>query len=76
MTPLHSFGQFVRNAVQSVPLRCVRAGILLSLVALLAWVLLLPKSDTTSADAGDRSPDLRWGAAAAILLQITIYALL
>ena len=53
-----------------------QAGILLSLVALLAWVLLLPKSDTTSADAGDRSPDLRWGAAAAILLQITIYALL
>lgn len=76
MTPLHTIGRAVRDALQAIPLAGVRAGIVLLLIALLIWVLRLPRAETTAA-AGDegRTIDLRWGAAAALLIQIAIYAL-
>lgn len=71
MTWLHTIGQTVRDALQAIPLGAVRGAILLGLAALLVWVLRLPREE---AKADESSVDLRWGAAAALLIQIAIYA--
>lgn len=71
MTPLHSIGQAVRDALQVIPLGVVRGLILLALALLLVWVLRLPRSETQR---DESSLDLRWGAAAALLIQLAIYA--
>jgi hypothetical protein len=75
MTPLHSIGQFVRDALQSIPLGIVRGGIVLALALLLVWVLRLPRSETTDTRPDHGGIDLRWAAGAALLVQIAIYAL-
>lgn len=71
MTPLHSIGQAVRDALQAIPLGVVRGMILVALAVLLVWVLRLPRSETKR---DESSLDLRWGAAAALLIQLAIYA--
>jgi hypothetical protein len=74
MTILHSIGQFVRDALQAIPLGVVRGGIVLALALLLIWVLRLPRSETTAPEPGRAAIDLRWAAAFALLIQIAIYA--
>lgn len=76
MTPLHEIGQAVRDALQLVPLGAVRAIVVALLVLLLMWVIRLPRAATVDVRGGDRGVDLRWGAAAALVIQIVIYVLL
>ena len=77
MTPLHQFGDALRTAMLAVPLAAVRGLFLLTLVAVLIWVLRLPASATTP-DGGAKRWDenLKVGAAVALLLQITIYTIM
>jgi hypothetical protein len=75
MTALHSIGQFIRDALQAIPLGVVRVAIVIGLSLLLLWIVRLPKSETTEEGQGGKGIDLRWGAALALLIQIAIYAL-
>lgn len=75
MTPLHHFGEFVRQALLAVPLPAVRAAVLALLAALLIWTLLLPRDATTpSAQSVRLTENLKLWAAVALLIQIAIYA--
>lgn len=77
MTPLHHFGEAVRNLMLLVPLPVVRGLFLLSLLVLLVWVLRLPAAATTPVGGARRwDENLKFGAALALLLQIVIYAIL
>ncbi len=75
MTPLHHFGEFLRQSLQTIPLPAVRVLFVASLVALLIWVLRLPQS-ATCPDGGAKRWDenLKLGASLALLIQILIYA--
>ena len=76
MTPLHHIGEFCRNLLLQVPLPVVRGLFLLPLIALLIWVLRLPRAETTDPDRPLRlAENLKLWAALALLIQITIYAL-
>lgn len=74
MTWLHAIGRFTRDALLAVPLEWVRGGVLLALAGLLVWVLLLPRETVVNVDPQGRRTDLRWGAAAALLVQLALYA--
>jgi len=77
MTPLHNFGEFLRQTLQTIPLVSVRILFVASLVALLIWVLRLPQSATTPPGGAKRwDENLKTGAAIALALQILIYAIL
>lgn len=77
MTPLHQFGEFLRQTLQTVPLPAVKLLFVASLVALLVWVLRLPQSATTPPGGAKRwDENLKTGAAVALVIQIVIYALL
>ncbi len=77
MTPLHQFGEFVRQSLQTVPLSLVRILFVASLVALLYWVLRLPRAATTPPGGAKRwDENLKIGATIAIAIQILIYSLL
>ena len=76
MTPLHWIGEQVRALLQAIPLWCVRCLFVGLLVGLLIWVLRLPRSATTDPNGSESSVDLRWGAAAALVIQIVIYSTL
>jgi hypothetical protein len=77
VTLLHHIGQTLRELLQSVPLLAVRFLFLVSLIALLVWVLRLPDSETTPTGGARRwHENLKFGAALAILIQIVIYACL
>ncbi len=77
MTPLHDFGELLRQALQTVPLLTVRILFVASLVALLVWVLSLPQSATTPPGGAKRwDENLKLGAALALAIQILIYSLL
>ncbi len=77
MTPLHQFGDLLRESLQAVPLVAVRMLFVASLIALLIWVLRLPRSATTPPDGVNRwDENLKTGAALALSIQILIYALL
>lgn len=77
MTPLHHFGDWVRHWMLHVPLSAVRGIFVLTLVALLIWVLLLPRAVTTPPGGARRwDENLKLGASAAVLFQIAIYLLL
>ena len=77
MTPLHQFGEWLRQSLQVIPLSMIRILFVASLVALLIWVLRLPKSATTP-DGGAKRWDenLKIGASVALLIQILIYSCL
>jgi hypothetical protein len=64
VTPLHYLGDLVRELFARIPLPVARAIFLAVPVLLLVWVLRLPREETTPP------------AAAALVLQIVIYALL
>ena len=77
MTPLHAIGETIRHLMTAIPLPAVRAIFVLLLVALLIWVLQLPKSTTTPPGEG-RTPlhwseNLKLWAAVALVFQIVIY---
>ena len=77
MTPLHQFGEFLRNLMLTIPLPVVRGLFLLTLVVLLVWVLRLPAAAVTPPGGAKRwDENLKFGAAVAVLLQIAIYAIL
>ena len=74
-TPLHEFGGLVRDALLHVPLWGARALFIALPALVLLWVLGLPREETTDAAAGaGRGANLKWGAAAALVVQIAIYA--
>lgn len=75
MTPLHQFGEALRNALLAVPLSAVRFLMVSLLAVLLIWVLRLPQADTQPPGGARRfDENLKWGAAAALLIQILIYS--
>ncbi len=77
MTPLHHFGEFLRDSLQAIPLISVRVLFVASLVALLIWVLRLPRSATTPPGGARRwDENLKIGASIALMIQILIYSLL
>jgi hypothetical protein len=77
VTPLHYFGEFLRQALQTIPLFAVKILFVASLVALLVWVLRLPQSATTPPGGAKRwDENLKLGAALALAIQILIYSLL
>lgn len=77
MTPLHHFGDLVRDAMLAIPLSWVRGLFLSTLIAVLVWVLLLPRSETTPAGGAKRwDENLKYGAALALGIQIIIYCCL
>jgi hypothetical protein len=76
-TPLHLIGEAVRNLLLLVPMWGARALFIALPALVLLWVLRLPNRETTDTDReGRRSANLKWGAAAALLLQMVIYAVL
>lgn len=76
MTPLHSIGEAIRQALMTVPLGAARALFLLFLAALLVWVLLLPKEQTSRTSTSPTSENLKWWALLALSIQFVVYALL
>ena len=77
MTPLHYFGEFLRQALQAIPLVAVRILFVASLLALLVWVLRLPKSATAPPGGAKHwDENLKIGATLALVIQIVIYVLL
>ena len=76
MTPLHQIGNALRELVLSVPLPAVRVLFVLVPLALLVWVLFLPREHTRPPGGKGRAGEnLKIWAALALLIQIAIYAL-
>ena len=76
MTPLHQFGQFVRQALATVPLPAVRALFITLLLAVLIWTLLLPREATTpDGDSSRPAENLKLWATLALLIQLAFYSL-
>jgi hypothetical protein len=76
VTPLHHIGEFFRNLTLAIPLGVVRLLFVGLLVALLIWVLRLPKSETTPPGGSDKpTENLKLWAGLAISAQIVIYSL-
>ena len=77
MTPIHQFGQLVRDSLQLIPLPAIRLLFVTSLVVVLIWVLRLPRSATCPPGGAKRwDENLKLGAATALLIQIVIYVCL
>lgn len=76
MTPLHQFGQSIREALQAVPLGGVRFLFLATLLAVLIWVLRLPHSEVTPPGGAKRwDENLKYGAALALVIQLIVYSI-
>lgn len=75
MTPLHHIGNFVRDLVVQIPLWCVRALFVGTLIAVLIWVLSLPRENTTPENATHWYQNLKVWAGLALTIQIVIYSL-
>ena len=74
MTPIHQIGEAVRAAMLSIPLPLVRALFVATCVAVLVWVLRLPRSATTPPQGANRwDENLRITAAVAVVIQIVVY---
>lgn len=77
MTILHTIGDSLRELLLSVPPAVVRACFLALPIALLIWVLRLPRERVLPPGEGYRwDADLRISTAVALGMQILIYALL
>ena len=76
MTPLHHFGDFLRELLLRVPLGAARGLFVATLVLLLVWVLRLPPGETADRTADGTRHNLKPWAALALIVQIVIYALL
>jgi hypothetical protein len=74
VTPLHHFGGWLRATFLQIDLSHVRVLFVGINVALLIWVLTLPRAATTPPDRPARMfEDLRIWAGLALLCQIGIY---
>ncbi len=75
MTPLHQFGNFVKENMALIPLSLVKGLFIAIPLLILVWVLFLPASETTPNE--DRplkwDENLKYGASAALIFQILIY---
>lgn len=77
MTLLHQLGSMLRELMLLVPLPAVRVLFLALPIALLVWVLLLPREETTPAGRPSRpGENLKLWAALALLVQVVIYSVL
>ncbi|UCD30234.1 MAG: hypothetical protein JSV03_07130 [Planctomycetota bacterium] len=77
MTPLHYIGEYLRELLMSVPLSAVRILFLLVFVALIIWVLTLPRSETTDPSRKYRlAENLKLWGVLALLIQVVIYSVL
>ena len=76
MTPLHAIGDALRGALLHVPLGVVRVLFVATMVGLVVWVLRLPAAEVSDVDATGRRHNLRPWAAAALIIQVLVYALL
>lgn len=77
MTPLHHIGDFFRNALLMIPLPGVRMIFVGLQLALLIWVLSLPRDATTPPDGGGGwAANLKIWASLAVLVQVVVYAAL
>lgn len=77
MTPLHMFGDFVRDFLLLIPLPVVRVLFVAIPTVLLIWVLRLPSSETRpEKPTGRPGENLKIGASLALILQILIYSVL
>ncbi|QDV48036.1 hypothetical protein [Gimesia fumaroli] len=74
MTPLHHIGNFIRELVVPIPLWCVRALFLGTLIAVLIWVVRLPKENTTPSETAPWYQNLKIWACLALAIQIVIYS--
>lgn len=75
MTPLHHIGEFFRNLTLAIPLGVVRLIFVGLLIALLIWVLRLPKAETTPPGGSDKpTENLKLWAGIALGAQILIYS--
>jgi hypothetical protein len=77
MTPLHYFGEFLRDLLAAVPLVWVRVLFVGLPLAVMVWVVSLPK-ESTRPQAGRThwAENLKIWAVLALLVQIVIYACL
>lgn len=74
MTILHTLGESIRQMLLQVPLSAVRALFVLTLVAILIWVMRMPASVTSpEGGAGRWDENLKLGAGLALGVQIVIY---
>ena len=74
MSPLHHFGEFLRGLLVAVPMPAVRFLFVATLLALLIWVIRLPRSATTPPGGAKRWDEhLKPVAGIAIIIQIVIY---
>ena len=78
MTPLHQFGQLVRDVLATVPLPFVRALFIALLLAVFVWTLCLPKETTVPDGPSPSRPteNLKLWAGLALLVQVAIYCLI
>lgn len=75
MTILHTIGNFFRELFMKIPLEVVRGLFVLLPLALLIWVLLLPRSETTPPGRESRwDENLKLWAGVALVIQILIYS--
>ncbi|MEX0726868.1 MAG: hypothetical protein WEB58_09690 [Planctomycetaceae bacterium] len=74
MTPLHQFGLWLRETLMQIPLPVVRGLFVAAIVAVIAWVWSLPRTQTEPVDHPPRwDENLKWIATAALGAQIVIY---
>lgn len=77
MTPLHVFGEWLRQLLMQIPLSAVRALFVLVLLAMIVWVLTLPRNATTAPGRPYRfTANLKLWATLALLIQVAIYVFL
>ena len=76
MTPLHTFGDLLRDLLLEVPLGAVRILFVGTLALLLLWVLRLPEQDVSGIATSGRRHNLRPWAALSLVVQLVIYILL
>lgn len=72
MTPLHHLGEYLRQALEAIPLPFARMLFLALLGGVLLWVLLLPRSET-SGSSPRFAENLKLWATLALLIQLAIY---
>ncbi|MBU0640296.1 MAG: hypothetical protein KKB50_15630 [Planctomycetes bacterium] len=76
MTPLHSMGDWLRNALALIPMGVVRLFFVALPVLLIVWVLRLPRASTVPPGVESRPiENLKLWAVLALLIQVLIYAL-
>ncbi|MHC4445219.1 MAG: hypothetical protein ACYTF1_06965 [Planctomycetota bacterium] len=77
MTYIHHIGDWLRELLMQVPLPAVRVLFLLVFVALILWVLTLPRNETTDPARKYRPiENLKVWAVLALLIQVVIYSIL